>query len=124
MNHEQLERIKFMRDKMIDRYLLECDPDNFTGKPGELPKERDQATRGNLGWDVKNANGFALLTARSMELAQRYAWALAEEINPTQPANLFPSNFGLPPDPEAEMKRFENEAVKALARAQERKRTA
>lgn len=115
MEPDRFAKLSALSERLLDVFLQVADPDNMSGgkkKPADLTKEE----RGNLAWDVKTANSFGLLAARSLELTAREKWraeGMTKEVNGG-------GELGTVIDTEAEIQRFEAEARKALERASSR----
>lgn len=112
MRLDQIARLEALNEKLLDVFLVVADPDNMSGagkKPADLTKEE----RGNLAWDVKTANATGLLTSRGFELTARAKWAQEGMVEEQVPGG----ELGSVLDPDAEIRRFEAAALKALEKA-------
>ncbi len=72
MRKEQQERINTLAEKVMDVFITEADPENWTGAD-VAAAEMTPAIRGARNWDMKNANQAGALAMRVLELRDRVA---------------------------------------------------
>lgn len=104
MRQDQWDRLQALEEKLLDAFLTEADPDNWTGKGIDLAT-MDKATRGDRYWCKRNAAATAVLCARAATLI-----GSAQGIGVTQP--------GAPTDDEAEGASAERELEAELSAAE------
>lgn len=54
MREDQLQRLRDLQEKLADRFLLEADPDEWSGA-GKAPRDMTTQERGDAYWMKKNA---------------------------------------------------------------------
>lgn len=70
MKPEQLKRLQHVTELVAEEFIIEADPNNWSGGANVSPKDLDKTTRGNRHWDKKNAILTGTLLARMMDLAE------------------------------------------------------
>lgn len=63
MRQDQYERLQALSERLMDRFLVEADPDNWPGKDIPLAN-MDTQTRGDMYWVKKNGAATGLLYTR------------------------------------------------------------
>lgn len=104
MRADQIERLKALSEKLADVVLFEADPDTWPGA-GQKTADMTQQERGDRYWSKKNA-------AATFALLQRTESLVVDSQLPGRP--------DMPPDLEAEVKKAEKMAAKALEAARAR----
>jgi hypothetical protein len=101
MREDQKEQLNGLAERVMDVFLTESDPQNWTGS-GKSAAEMTPDIRGARNWDIKNANQAGALVMRVLDLRDRLQGA--------------DWNKGQPPDDraEADIARYEKEAKKLL----------
>jgi len=56
MRDDQKARLEALAERLADVFLVEADPDNWSGG-GKIPRDMSQQERGNRHWDRKGAMG-------------------------------------------------------------------
>ncbi|MFT3720420.1 hypothetical protein [Pseudorhodoferax sp.] len=70
MRADQISKLEELAVDLMDVFLNEADPSNWTGA-GQAQVKMTKETRGARNWDMKNANQAGALTARAMDLLER-----------------------------------------------------
>lgn len=70
MRQDQTEKLNDLAIDLMDVFLSEADPTNWTGA-GEAATAMTKDTRGARNWDMKNANQAGALLARALDLRDR-----------------------------------------------------
>lgn len=109
MSPDQLIRLESLRDKLMERAIVDADPANWVAgdKP---PKDMTRDERGDAKW----CRGLAINTVSLAMQVQRLM------LNPTAGGALVPDKMDQEPEPqeetiEAEVARFEEAAAQVLA---------
>jgi hypothetical protein len=109
MRPDQTEKLNDLTGDLMDVFLTEADPTNWTGA-GQTQAEMEKETRGARNWDMKNANQAGALLARALDLRDRLQGV-------TQP--------NTPPVPddaaEADIARFERQAKEMIKQVTEKR---
>lgn len=100
MRKDQQTRVDELAEKVMDVFITEADPENWTGA-GETSTEMTPAVRGARNWDIKNANQAGALMMRLLEIKDRLA-------------GLLPPSEGSDDRAEADISKYEKQAKKLL----------
>lgn len=113
MRADQIKRLEELAERLADVFLVEADPDNWSGA-GELPRDMDQQTRGDRHWDRKGAMGTGGVLRYAIDLVKSHQ-------NPTGNADPVEQDADL----DRKIKDAEKRAAAAVNRALDkaRKRT-
>jgi hypothetical protein len=104
MREDQIKRLDDLAEGIMDVFLDEADP---TAWKGSVPVgQMDDKQRGNRYWELKNVNQVGALLMQALNLKAKIA---APAVPPWQ-------NPGPESDPEKDIKRYESEAHKLLAK--------
>ena len=103
MSGDHETRLDDLADKVMEVFLSEADPDNWSGA-GKAPEELDKETRGARNWDAKNANQIGALAARVLDLRDRGRGVKAA-----------PPGAGEAEDPERDIAKYEKKAREMIA---------
>lgn len=71
MRADQIKRLEELAERLADVFLVEADPDNWSGA-GKLPRDMDQQTRGDRHWDRKGAMGTGGVLRYAIDLAKSH----------------------------------------------------
>lgn len=104
MREDQIKRLDQLAEKVMEVFLSDADPEAWRGK-GPVAQMEDKQ-RGNLYWELKCANQVGALLMQALNLKAKIA---APPVPPWQ--NPPPET-----DPEKDIKRYESEAHKLLAK--------
>lgn len=100
MRSDQAKQLETLAEKVLDVFLTEANPENWTG--AQTPAdEMNPATRGARNWDMKNANQAGALAMRVLDLKDRVA-------------GLAPAGPGADDAADADIAKFEKQAKKLL----------
>ena len=69
MREDQIKRLEELAERLADLFLIEADPDNWSGA-GEMPNDMDTQTRGNRHWDRKGAMGTGGVLRYTLDLVK------------------------------------------------------
>lgn len=67
MRDDQYQRLQALTEKLMDLFLVEADPDNWSGA-GIEPSRMDKQTRGDRYYDKKNAAATLTLNMRAITM--------------------------------------------------------
>ena len=70
MRPDQEEMLKDLAAKLVDRVLVDCDPDNWSGDKA-IPKDMTADQRGDAHWCAKYASQLLSVTTRVVLLTER-----------------------------------------------------
>jgi hypothetical protein len=108
MRQDQTEKLNDLTVDLMDVFLTEADPTNWTGA-GQTQAEMEKETRGARNWDMKNANQAGALLARALDLRDR----LTGGASGTPPAEDDAA--------EADIAKFERQAKEMIRQATEKR---
>ncbi|MGL4576901.1 MAG: hypothetical protein ACRCV9_19090 [Burkholderiaceae bacterium] len=111
MRPDQLKRLEFLRDRLVDVAIIDADPDNWTAH-GKKPAEMTKEERGDAKW----CRGLAVQTVALTMQVQRMLenTSTGGAIVPSNPA---PAMKDEAQELEEEIARYEAAASQAIDRA-------
>ena len=71
MRPDQLKQLQDLSERLADVFLVEADPDNWSGG-GKLPCDMDKQERGDRHWDRKGALGTGAVLTHTLNLINHY----------------------------------------------------
>ena len=67
MRPDQKDALDSLTERLIDVFLVDSDPDEWSGA-GITPSARSTQERGNRAWDLKNAKALANIVRSTMDM--------------------------------------------------------
>lgn len=106
MRTDQITTLDELSEQLMDVFLEEANPDNWSGA-GTEARDMKPEVRGSRNWDIKNANQAGALMARALDLRDRLQ-------------GIKHPDSGADDAAEADVRRFEKQAKDLLRRVTEK----